>query len=100
MHYLSLRLSLISLVDNGAIDLPTLIFKLTVAPARILATSSVTGNLGIGSLADITIFDPDAEWQVDPEKFVSKGKNTPLAGSVLKGKVTATIVAGKLVYEC
>ncbi|MDY6912596.1 MAG: amidohydrolase family protein, partial [Chloroflexota bacterium] len=91
--------SLISLVDSGAIDLLTLISKLTIEPARIVATHQVTGSLKVGSLADITIFDPDAEWWVDPEGFVSKGKNTPLAGSVLTGKVMATIASGKLIYE-
>ena len=57
------------------------------------------GTLKIGAPADVTIFDPYREWTVDPASFVSKGKNTPLAGRVLKGKVMATIYSGKLVYK-
>ena len=48
---------------------------------------------------DITVFDPDAEWTVDSGRFVSKGKNTPLNGQVLKGKVMATVVTGELVFQ-
>ncbi|MEJ2048215.1 MAG: amidohydrolase family protein, partial [Dehalococcoidia bacterium] len=57
------------------------------------------GTLKVGAPADITIFDPNMEWLVDPQAFASKGKNTPLAGSVLKGKVVATIAQGRLVYQ-
>ena len=42
--------------------------------------------------------DPDAEWIVDPSTFFSKGKNTPLAGVTLRGRVTTTIVGGRVVY--
>ena len=91
--------SLMTLVHQGKIDLPTMISKLTIEPARILGSPEVAGNLGTGSTADITIFDPNVEWTVDPAKFVSKGKHTPLAGTILKGKVTATIVNGEIVYQ-
>jgi len=47
----------------------------------------------------VTIFDPDLEWVVAPEDFVSKGRNNPWAGCRLKGKVAATIVAGMVVYH-
>ncbi|MCJ7807700.1 MAG: hypothetical protein MUP73_03130, partial [Dehalococcoidia bacterium] len=47
----------------------------------------------------VTIFDPNMEWVVDPDNFVSKGRNTPLAGSVLKGRVMATICVGEVVYK-
>ena len=55
--------------------------------------------MGIGASADVTLFDPARNWVVDPQAFASKGKNTPLAGSVLKGKVIATVSQGKLVYQ-
>ncbi|MFC1983177.1 dihydroorotase [Chloroflexota bacterium] len=90
--------SLMSLVHSGKLPLTTLIAKLTCEPAKLI-NQGKPGTLGIGAPADITIFDPNKEWTVDPEKFVSKGKNTPLAGSVLKGKVMATIFQGKLVYK-
>jgi len=90
--------SLMRLVRNGQLPLNTLIAKLTSEPARILKDDKL-GTLKIGAPADITIFDPGKEWVVDPETFVSKGKNTPLAGAVLKGKVMATIYGGKPVYK-
>ena len=45
------------------------------------------------------MFDPDREWEVKAEHFVSKGKNTPFDGYHFKGKVVITIVAGKIVYQ-
>jgi len=92
--------SLMSLVHDGHITLVTLIAKLTCEPARIIGNKyGGLGTLAIGAPANVTIFDPDKEWVVNTEAFASKGKNTPLAGSVLKGKVMATISQGKLVYK-
>ena len=90
--------SLMRLVHDGQLALTTLIAKLTGEPAKIINYDQL-GTLKIGTPADITIFDPDKEWVVDTRTFASKGKNTPLAGSVLKGKVMATIYQGKLVYK-
>ncbi len=92
--------SLMSLVHNGELTLTTLISKLTCEPAKIIGDKfGKLGTLNIGETADITVFDPDMDWVVDTRDFASKGKNTPLAGSVLKGKVMATISRGKLVYK-
>lgn len=88
--------SLMSLVHSGQLDLMTLLSKLTIEPARIIRG---LGILKVGAPADITIFDPEAEWVGDPEDFLSRGKNTPLAGSILKGKVMATLVEGEVVYK-
>jgi len=96
--------SVMSLMHRGEIDLSTLIAKLTMGPAlafpriRKLAGGDI-GTLKVGALADVTIFDPDATWVVDPAQFVSKGKNTPLGGELLKGKVMATIYGGRIVYK-
>jgi dihydroorotase len=90
--------SLMGLVHTGELSLHTLIAKLTTGPARILKDQKL-GTLEVGAPADITIFDPDQEWLVDTSKFASKGRNTPLAGKTLKGKVMATIFNGKLVYK-
>ncbi len=89
--------SLMCLVHGGAVALPTLIERLTAAPARFLGMD--LGTLRPGAPADVTVFDPDAEWVVDPAAFASKGKNTPLAGATLKGRVVATIAAGEVVYD-
>ena len=92
--------SLMGLVHEGELPLATLISKLTVEPARIIGERyGKIGTLAVGALADVTIFDPDREWLVDTSAFASKGRNTPLAGSVLKGKVMATISQGKLAYK-
>ena len=92
--------SLMTLVHGGKLTLPALIGKLTVSPAGIIGDRyGKLGTLSTGAIADVTIFAPDHEWVVDPAAFASKGKNTPLAGSVLKGKVVATILQGKLVYS-
>ena len=90
--------SALSLVHAGYVDLPLIIEKLTSAPANLLERSDI-GTLRPGSEADVTIFDPEAEWVVDTEQFVSKGKNSPLHGATLKGRVEMTLVGGKVVFE-
>jgi len=90
--------SLLTLVHSGKIDLVTLISKLTLEPANILQKSEI-GTLKVGACADVTIFNPQAEWVVDPAAFASRGKNTPLAVQLLKGKVMATIYRGDVVYK-
>ena len=92
--------SLMSLVHDGKLDMPTMIDRLTAGPARVLGLpDSFPGSLRIGSPADVTVFDPEAEWVVDSDEFVSKGKNTPLDGAILRGKVMATIVDGSIEYR-
>ncbi len=92
--------SLMSLVHDGQLTLATLISKLAYEPSKIIGNRyGGIGTLTSGASADVTIFDPNRDWMVDTNAFVSKGKNTPLAGSMLKGKVMATISQGKLVYK-
>jgi len=85
------------LVTQQLITLPQLIDKLTASPAAILGLNS--GSLSHGAAADICIFDPDLEWQLNNETCTSAGKNTPFMGSNLIGRVTHTLVDGKLVYQ-
>jgi len=89
--------ALMVLVHSGELDLMTLIRYLTCEPARVLQIPS--GTLRKGSPADITIFDPEAEWTVEPRRFFSKGRNTPLAGLTLRGKVMTTLVGGEVVFD-
>ncbi len=89
--------SLMSLVHDRQLNLATLIAKLTYEPAKII--NKELGTLAIGTPADVTVFDPKREWVVNTQAFASKGRNTPLTGSILKGKVMATIFGGKLVYK-
>ena len=92
--------SLMALVHDGRLDITILVDRLTAGPARVLSRPDLCpATLKPGSPADVTIFDPQAEWVVDTERFASKGKNTPLEGSTLKGRVVVTIVDGRVVYE-
>lgn len=92
--------SLMSLVHSEQMNLSRLISCLTSEPGKIIGNKyDKTGTLAIGTSADITVFDPDREWVVDTDAFVSKGKNTPLDGSTLKGKVIITISRGEIVYR-
>ncbi len=83
--------------EKKAISLTRLIEMFTVEPARILRLNR--GTLSDGAAGDVTVFDPEAEWIVNPDEFESLGRNTPFAGSQLKGRATHTIVGGKVVYE-
>ncbi len=87
----------ILVLERKAISLTRLIEMFTVEPARILRLNR--GTLGVGAVGDVTIFDPDAEWIVEPGEFESLGRNTPFAGWKLKGRATHTVVGGKVVYE-
>ncbi|MDP6102417.1 MAG: dihydroorotase, partial [Dehalococcoidia bacterium] len=92
--------SLMALVREGRLNMTTLVDRLTGGPATVLGRPDLCqATLKPGSPADVTIFDPEAEWVVDTTKFVSKGKNTPLEGVRLKGRVVFTIVNGRVVYE-
>ena len=88
--------SLMSLVHSGDVELGLLIDKLTAAPARFLGRN--LGTLRPGAPADVVVFDPDLEWTVDTAEFASKGKNTPLEGSTLRGRVVATVFGGEVVF--
>ncbi len=57
------------------------------------------GAIAEGSLADLTIFDPDYEWTIDKKKFFSKSRNTPFHGLNVKGAVLYTVVNGKVVFR-
>ena len=91
--------SLIGLVHSGRLDLDTLILKMTSEPATIIGNKCKdTGTLKNGNRADITLFDPYREWEVDCNKFFSKGKNNPFNGHIFKGKIMATVVDGKVAF--
>ena len=71
--------------------------KISGDPARLLGLSA--GSLGIGQPADICIFDPKAFWAVTPQALRSQGKNSPYLKRELEGRVTHTLVNGKLVFQ-
>jgi dihydroorotase len=89
---LSLRL-----VHDGVLTMQQLVEKMSLHPSRILRMQN-KGTLKVGSEADIVIVDKNREWKVDAEKFISRGKNTPFHGWILKGMAVATLCKGK-VYQ-
>jgi dihydroorotase len=93
----ALAVSVTNLVASGHIDFSTLVDKMSCAPARLFGLPG--GALTKGTVADVTVFDPVAEWEVDPSRFLTKGRNTPYAGMRLKGRAQCTIVGGRLVYS-
>ena len=86
-----------ALIEPKILDWPGLIRLMTVNPAGIIGIDK--GTLGQGRQGDVTIIDPDVEWQVDVDKFVSKSRNCPYHGWKIKGKVDKTIVGGELRFE-
>ncbi len=88
---------LMRLVHTGSLTLEDAIAALTYRPAR--AFGLPYGTLQPGATADVVVLDPDQAWVVDPERFLSKGKNSPLGGQTLRGTVLLTMVAGKIVYR-
>src|SRR4030043_769672 len=89
--------SLVGLILQSELSLNNMIAALTVGPAHVLGYEKL-GTLETGAPADVCIFDMHKEWVVDTDKFASKGKNTPLAGRTLKGKVMGTLYMGNPVY--
>lgn len=87
----------LSLVEEGCFTLNQAIAALTYAPAKVLGIE--LGTLRPNTPADICIFDPQAEWRVDGESWLSKGRHTPYWGQSLKGRVTHTLMAGQVVFR-
>ncbi|MFH0920038.1 MAG: dihydroorotase [Fibrobacterota bacterium] len=93
----SVGVTLTELVHKKKITASRMIELMSVNPARILKVPG--GTLKMGSLADVTVINPNLNWTVDSSKFLSKGRNTPFEGKKLKGKAVATLVAGRVVYK-
>lgn len=92
----ALPLSL-QLVRDGFLTLPDMVRLFTSSPAKVFHLKA--GDLAIGAVADVTIFDPEASWTLSKETVVSKSKNSPFLGKALKGRAQMTIVAGKIRYD-
>ncbi|MEY4212587.1 MAG: hypothetical protein RL458_812 [Pseudomonadota bacterium] len=71
--------------------------KLTTGPAGILGQPG--GRLAVGESADLCLIDPDEHWVVSRGSLVSQGSHTPFLGRELLGRVRATLVAGRVVFE-
>ncbi|HOX09548.1 MAG TPA: dihydroorotase, partial [Candidatus Omnitrophota bacterium] len=86
------------LVKGGVLGWKEVAQKMSVNPAALLGLKG-KGSLSEGSDADVTVFDPGAEWTVEAARIESKSKNTPLIGKKLSGLAVITIVGGKIRYE-
>jgi dihydroorotase len=85
------------LVDEEVLDLPSALARVTSGPADILGLPY--GRLGIGSPADVCVFDPGQRWTVDSSQLRSEGRNTPFDGWDLPGRVSHTLFNGHVVYR-
>ena len=93
----ALPLCYTELVVPGILDLSSFIAKFTTGPADVLGIKDY--SLAPDNPADITVFDPNAEYVIDKEQFKSKSRNTPFDGMTVRGKVMMTVVDGEIVYR-
>jgi dihydroorotase len=93
--------SLLAAVDAGLLPLGRAIEALTVGPARVLGGRFVGQSVGLveGAPADLVVFDRSETWTVSAEGLASKGKNTPLLGRDLPGRVLMTVARGRVAYQ-
>lgn len=85
------------LVDDGVLDLAAIVRAMTINPSKAMNLDK--GSLRVGASADMAFIDTGAVWTVEPDKLLSKSKNTPYAGKTLKARVVRTIAGGATVYE-
>ncbi|WP_426114927.1 dihydroorotase [Massilia sp. PWRC2] len=83
--------------DHAGASLAAALAKVTCDPARVAGLAA--GQLAVGAVADVVLFDAAARWTVAPAALASQGKHTPFLGYELAGRVMATIVAGQLAWE-
>ena len=91
-------LAFTELVHKGVIDLVRLVELCSTNPARILSLAG-RGTLAPGSVADITILDPEEVWTFKVADSRSKSKNSPFDGREFRGRTRATIVNGRVVFN-
>ena len=93
---------LLAAVDAGCLPLARAIEALTTGPARVLGVRTArAGSVGLieGAPADLVVFDRSDRWTVTSDALMSRGKNTPLLGMELGGRVIVTLAGGRIAYE-
>ena len=94
----SAALTYTNLVRTGLLSIMDMAERMSYRPAQILGLAD-KGVIREDAIADLIIFDPEKEWIIDPDTFVSKGHNTPFKGTKVSGEVRVTIVDGEIVYQ-
>lgn len=94
----AIGLSFKELIEKGVVGLERLVELCSTNPARIFKLEG-RGTLKPGSIADITIIDPDLKWTYRNADSVSRSKNSPFDGWDFTGRAVATFVNGKLAYK-
>jgi len=94
-----LALSLMALVHTGRLSLIGTLAKLTSEPAKLLRFKDGRGEIRVGGVADLTLFDPNEEWTSSRDETASKSSNNPFHGWRLRGRVLHTIVGGRRVWS-
>lgn len=85
------------LVEPGIITFEKLVEMMSVRPREIFKIPG--GRIEVGETADLCAVNPEKEWVVNPDSFVSMGKSTPFENWKLKGENLLTILRGEIVYE-
>ncbi len=88
-----------ALISSGIIDWPKMLEMMTINPAKIIGIDDNKGSFDIGKQADVTIINPDAQYEINVNAFVSKSKNCPYHNWPVKAKIVATIVGGEIRYS-
>ncbi|WP_138372826.1 MULTISPECIES: dihydroorotase [Oscillospiraceae] len=94
----SAALTYTELVEGGVLTPMQMAERMSFAPAKILGLKD-KGSVSEGKIADLVVFDPSREYEIDTDTFFSKGKNTPFDGWKVKGDVKYTLVDGNVVYK-
>jgi dihydroorotase len=93
--------TLLAAVDAGLIPLARVVKLLTTGPAAVLGSRAVDRPIGLieGQPADLVVFDRSASWTVSAESLASNGRNSPLVGQTLSGRVLVTLASGRIAHE-
>ena len=84
---------------EAQVPLAVALSRVTCDPAAVLGIEAEAGTITVGRRADICVFDPQEPWRVVPETLRSQAKNTPCMGWEMTGRVRATLVSGRVVFE-
>ncbi len=84
------------LVKKGILSLEKLLDLMHTAPARRFGVGT---PIAVGQPADLTVFDLEKKWTVDPEQFLSLGRATPFQGWEVQGACKMTFIGGEIAWQ-